>query len=77
MAFLALTSVLACQSLVGSKLSSDLSLDFGFPPKKINLAERVGRLAIPFQWPLRSGQSVRPRATVYTINTDLRARLLW
>jgi peroxiredoxin len=30
-----------CQSLVGSKIDSRLVLDFGFPPQKINLAERV------------------------------------
>ena len=44
---------------------------------RVNLAERVGRLAIPFQWPLRWPDKACGRATVYTINTDLRARLLW
>jgi len=39
--FLALAGVLVCQSLVGSKIDSRLVLDFGFPPQKINLAERV------------------------------------
>ena len=39
--FLALAGVLACQSLVGTKLDSSAVLDHGFPPQKVNLAERV------------------------------------
>ena len=41
MAFFALVGALACQSLVGTSISKDLVLDLGFPPEKINLAERI------------------------------------
>ena len=41
MAFLALVGALALQSLVGKPVPGDLVLDFGFPPEKINLAERL------------------------------------
>ena len=43
MAMLAVASLLAasCGSLVGTKLASDLVLDHGFPPKKVDLAARI------------------------------------
>lgn len=40
MALLALTSALALGSLLGTSVPS-AELDFGFPPTKINLAERL------------------------------------
>ena len=40
MAFLALTALAATSSLIGQKVPS-LDLDFGFPPAKVNLAERA------------------------------------
>lgn len=41
MAAFALLTLLAAQSKVGSKISNKLVLDYGFPPEKVNLAERV------------------------------------
>ena len=40
-AMLALAGMLTCSGLVGTKLDSSLVLDHGFPPEKINLAQRV------------------------------------
>ena len=37
----ALTTVLALGSLVGTKVSDKLVLDHGFPPEKVTLAERI------------------------------------